>query len=77
MTDPQTEVTVLDLCDLIDWLALTYGENDPIWPLVHPTTGEPMEHNERLNRTWQVVVRHKSLSEVPSSREGADNGKDN
>jgi hypothetical protein len=79
MSSPTEEVTIADLCDLIDWLALTYGDNDPIWPLVHPVTGEAMVHNERLARTWQVVVRrnvkNKTItdltpSEVPGVEEG-------
>jgi hypothetical protein len=57
MSDPANEVSVLDLCELIDWLAIPYGDNDPLWPLVHPTTGEPMPHNARLDRTWHAVVR--------------------
>jgi hypothetical protein len=80
MSIPTDEVTIADLCDLIDWLALTYGDNDPIWPLVHPVTGEPMVHNERLARTWQVVVRRNTdltPSEVPGVEEGDSNGEDN
>jgi len=71
------EITIADLCDLIEWLALTYGDNDPIWPLVSPQTGERMIHNERLARTWQVVVRHNnkvSTPEVPSGEEGDSDG---
>jgi hypothetical protein len=81
MSTPTDEVTIADLCNLIDWLALTYGDNDPIWPLVHPVTGEPMPHNERLARTWQVVVRRQdpssaslTPSEVPGVEEGDSNG---
>jgi hypothetical protein len=80
VSTPTEEVTIADLCDLIDWLALTYGDNDPIWPLVHPVTGEPMPHNERLARTWQVVVRRNTdltPSEVPGVEEGDSNGEDN
>ena len=78
MTDPQTEVTVLDLCDLIEWLAIPYAGNDPIWPLVHPVTGERMDHNERLARTWRVVVRHDlTAPEVPAGEEGDSDGKVN
>lgn len=81
MTDPQTEVTVLDLCDLIDWLARPYGLSDPIWPLIHPVTGERMPHNERLARTWYRVVRNSDVPhglpapEVPAGEEGATHGK--
>jgi hypothetical protein len=86
MSSPTEEITIADLCDLIDWLALTYGDNDPIWPLVHPVTGEAMVHNERLARTWQVVVRRNLIdqtntsltpSEVPGVEEGDSNGEDN
>jgi hypothetical protein len=80
MTHPGDEVTILDLCELIDWLAIPYADNDPLWPLVHPTTGEPMPHNARLDRTWHAVVRraadtHLTPSEVPGVEEGDSNGK--
>lgn len=48
---------VIDLEDLVRFLALTYGDNDPILPFMNPRTGEPMPHNVRLAATWQYVVR--------------------
>ena len=48
--------------DLIRWLALTYGDNDPLFGFEDPTSTVDLEFNERLRRTWMRVVRGEDAS---------------
>jgi hypothetical protein len=47
---------IVDLEDLVRWLAITYGDNDPIWTF-DDEYGNHFEHNVRLDATWHKVVR--------------------
>ena len=47
---------VVDLEDLVRWLAIPYGPNDPIWPR-EDAYGNALEANARLDATWRRVVR--------------------
>ena len=53
--DPTT-TTVDDLVDLILWLSLSYGDNDPILPTEN-MYGQALAANVQLLATWENVVR--------------------
>ena len=80
---------VIDLEDLVRWLARPYGywapdpggadpvfvQQDPIWMFHDPLTNQPLEANVRLANTWSYVMHRDLTPEVPSEEE-EDNGKD-
>lgn len=43
--------------ELIRWLAAKWADNNPEFPDRDPLTGQRLEGNERLARTWYEVVR--------------------
>ena len=55
ITDLMREIEELE--DLILWLALAYGDNDPIFAYQDPY-GAPLPENERLDSIWHRVVRN-------------------
>lgn len=60
--DYTTEEYIDDLTELIRWLALTYGDNDPAFPIETGNTGHRETvrlsvSNNRMRRTWLRVVR--------------------
>ena len=57
--DYTTEEYVSDLIELVGWLALTYGDNDPAFPTevgAHDNLLLSPSH-ARMRRTWLRVVR--------------------
>lgn len=52
-----------DAVELINWMARTYNDNDPIF-MFHDYYGQALPQATRLFRTWQRVVRHKSENEI-------------
>jgi hypothetical protein len=54
----QHRADLKDLSDLVAWLALKYGARNPQFPDVDPTTGQRLNENVRLSRTWYRWVRH-------------------
>jgi hypothetical protein len=61
--------------NLIRWLALTYGDNNPIWPL-RDALGQRHEENYKMARTWYRVVRD-GLMPPETSQEETTNTEDN
>lgn len=57
--DP-VEYTIM-LEDLVHWLAIPYGDNDPVFAFTNVVTGEELTHNIALARTWYRVVRGTGL----------------
>lgn len=47
-----------DLVELILWLALPWGDNDPLFPESDGWTPRALEANVRMRATWQRVVRN-------------------
>jgi hypothetical protein len=56
---------IIDLEDLVRFLALTYGDNDPVLPLID-AYGTPLDHNARLHATWMRVIRQTSEEDTPT-----------
>ncbi len=50
---------VADLEELVRWLALTYGDNDPAFPIEvgDPSNLQLSPANARMRRCWLRVVR--------------------
>ena len=46
-----------DLRDLVTWLAIKYDARNPKFPELDPMTGQRLEGNARLSRTWYRWVR--------------------
>ena len=58
-----------ELKELILWLALPWGDNDPLFPESDGWTPRALEANARMKRTWQAVVRgNKSTGAVPDEK---------
>ncbi len=49
------EVSVADLADLIEWLAMPYGDNEPVFATALPD-GRPLDAGIRLQRIWRAVM---------------------
>ena len=59
-----------DLVKLILWLAIPYGAGDPVFEVVDPFSRQPLPENERLSRTWHLVVRGQAAPESPGMDPG-------
>lgn len=55
-------LSLSDLVELILWLALPWGDNDPLFPESDGWTPVALEANRRMARTWQRVVRPRNLA---------------
>ncbi len=62
--------TMADLVELILWLAIPYGEGDPIFETVDPFSRQPLPENERLARNWHLIVRGRPAPESPGMDPG-------
>lgn len=59
-----------NLVELILWLSIPYGTGDPVFEVVDPFSRQPLPENERLSRTWHLVVRGQAAPESPGMDPG-------
>lgn len=64
---------VIDLEDLVRWLAIPYGDNDPVLAL-SDQFGHAHPDNARLFNTWCYVLKRRHHEEV--SHGGGSNGEE-
>lgn len=64
---------IVNLVELILWLAVPWADNDPIFPESDGWTPRALEANVRMKATWQRVVRNSSSGAVPPEK-GEPNG---
>jgi hypothetical protein len=72
-TSATPAASIDELVELILWLALPWGENDPLFPESDGWTPAALEANRRMARTWARVVRgNQSPGAVPDERGDTD-----
>ena len=53
-------MTEADLLDLIRWLALRYGDNEPVFAVETAFSGQPLPEGVRRQATWQAIFGEKT-----------------
>lgn len=63
-----------DMVELILWLALPWGDNDPLFPESDGWTPQALAANVRMKKTWMRVVRGTDLSGAVPEEKGVAHG---
>jgi hypothetical protein len=65
---------IADMVELILWLALPWGDNDPLFPESDGWTPQALAANVRMKQTWMRVVRGTDLSGAVPEEKGVADG---